>query len=139
MVGADDAADTARAPLDIIPQNASADVDEWLVRALQASRAGTTGLNGPRALTLGERRRRAALDYANRLAAHARRASNKTQQEAAARQAAAPHGVTTLLQRLGYNIAIISGGFQQIADMVKRDLGLDYAFANKLEVRRPAQ
>ena len=32
-------------------------------------------------------------------------------------------------------MAIISGGFQNIADMVKADLGLDYAFANKLEIR----
>ena len=40
-----------------------------------------------------------------------------------------------VLQRLGFEIAIISGGFQQIADKVRNDLGLNYAFANKLEVR----
>ena len=40
-----------------------------------------------------------------------------------------------VLQKLGFQVAIISGGFQNIADMVKADLGLDYAFANKLEIR----
>ena len=40
-----------------------------------------------------------------------------------------------MLQKLGFQVAIISGGFQNIADMVKADLGLDYAFANKLEIR----
>jgi phosphoserine phosphatase len=40
-----------------------------------------------------------------------------------------------VLQRLGYHVAIISGGFQQIADKVKADLGLDFAFANRLEVK----
>ena len=35
-----------------------------------------------------------------------------------------------VLKRLGFQLAIISGGFQQIADKVKADLGMDYAFAN---------
>ena len=40
-----------------------------------------------------------------------------------------------VLKKLGFELAIISGGFQQIADKVKMDLGMDYAFANTLEVR----
>ena len=40
-----------------------------------------------------------------------------------------------VLKKLGFELAIISGGFQQIADKVKADLGMDYAFANTLEVR----
>ena len=43
--------------------------------------------------------------------------------------------VVRVLKRLGFQLAIVSGGFQQMADKVKADLGMDYAFANKLEVR----
>jgi phosphoserine phosphatase len=38
------------------------------------------------------------------------------------------------LQRLGYAIAIVSGGFTQVTDHLKADLGLDFAMANTLEV-----
>jgi len=39
-----------------------------------------------------------------------------------------------VLQRLGYRIAVISGGFSIAADALKARLGLDYAYANTLEV-----
>jgi phosphoserine phosphatase len=38
------------------------------------------------------------------------------------------------LKRLGYKLAVISGGFSAITDFVKSELGLDFAFANALEV-----
>jgi phosphoserine phosphatase len=38
------------------------------------------------------------------------------------------------LRRLGYTTAIVSGGFTHITDHLRADLGLDYAFANELEV-----
>eukprot|EP00928_Gymnodinium_smaydae_P007523 TRINITY_DN1269_c0_g3_i1.p1 TRINITY_DN1269_c0_g3~~TRINITY_DN1269_c0_g3_i1.p1 ORF type:complete len:889 (+),score=246.64 TRINITY_DN1269_c0_g3_i1:53-2719(+) len=38
------------------------------------------------------------------------------------------------LKSLGYKMAVISGGFLPIAHEVQRHLGLDYAFANTLEV-----
>jgi len=38
------------------------------------------------------------------------------------------------LRRLGYRMAVISGGFLPVAQEVQRHLGLDYAFANTLEV-----
>jgi len=38
------------------------------------------------------------------------------------------------LKRLGYKMAVISGGFLPIAKEVQRQLGLDYAFANTLEI-----
>jgi phosphoserine phosphatase len=41
-----------------------------------------------------------------------------------------------VLQRLGYRIAVISGGFSIAADALKARLGLDYAYANTLEVVR---
>jgi phosphoserine phosphatase len=38
------------------------------------------------------------------------------------------------LRRLGYKTAIVSGGFTHITDHLRADLGLDYAYANELEV-----
>ena len=38
------------------------------------------------------------------------------------------------LKRLGYRIAVISGGFVQVVEPLRQRLGLDYAFANELEV-----
>lgn len=38
------------------------------------------------------------------------------------------------LRRLGYKTAVISGGFLPVAQEVQKHLGLDYAFANTLEV-----
>lgn len=38
------------------------------------------------------------------------------------------------LKSLGYKMAVISGGFLPLAREVQRHLGLDYAFANTLEV-----
>ncbi len=39
-----------------------------------------------------------------------------------------------VLKRLGYKIAVISGGFSRAADALKRRLELDYAYSNNLEV-----
>ncbi|MEU8221770.1 phosphoserine phosphatase SerB [Kribbella sp. NPDC048915] len=38
------------------------------------------------------------------------------------------------LKRLGYQFAIVSGGFSQITDKLAADLGIDYAKANDLEI-----
>lgn len=38
------------------------------------------------------------------------------------------------LKKLGYKLAVISGGFMPLALHVKNQLGLDYAFANTLKV-----
>ncbi|KAI8388529.1 HAD-like domain-containing protein [Radiomyces spectabilis] len=38
------------------------------------------------------------------------------------------------LKRLGFKLAVISGGFMPLALYVKAELGLDYAFANQLRV-----
>jgi len=40
----------------------------------------------------------------------------------------------TTLKRLGYKMAVISGGFLPVAQDVQKQLGLDYAFANTLDV-----
>lgn len=40
-----------------------------------------------------------------------------------------------VLRILGYKIAVISGGFSFAANALKKRLGLDYAYANQLEVR----
>ncbi|CAO3619411.1 unnamed protein product [Cunninghamella echinulata] len=38
------------------------------------------------------------------------------------------------LKKLGFKLAVISGGFMPLAKYVKSELGLDYAFANQLQV-----
>ena len=40
-----------------------------------------------------------------------------------------------VLKRLGYRIAVISGGFSRAAEALKRRLGIDYAYSNNLEVQ----
>ncbi len=39
-----------------------------------------------------------------------------------------------ILKRLGYRVAIVSGGFSQVTDQLAADLGLDFALANTLEI-----
>jgi len=39
------------------------------------------------------------------------------------------------VKKLGYKVALISGGFTLIADRLKDSLGLDYVYANKLEIK----
>lgn len=41
----------------------------------------------------------------------------------------------TTIKSLGYKVAVISGGFSFFADALKEKLGLDYAFANELEIK----
>jgi phosphoserine phosphatase len=38
------------------------------------------------------------------------------------------------LRRLGYQFAIVSGGFSQVTDQLVEDLGIDYSAANTLEI-----
>ncbi|MBE0599440.1 MAG: phosphoserine phosphatase SerB [Desulfuromonadales bacterium] len=40
-----------------------------------------------------------------------------------------------VLKRLGFRTAVISGGFSFFTDRLKAELGLDYAFANALEIK----
>jgi len=40
----------------------------------------------------------------------------------------------TALRRLGYAVAIVSGGFTRFCNQLKQDFDLDYAFANTLEM-----
>ncbi len=39
------------------------------------------------------------------------------------------------IKTLGYKVALISGGFTFFADALKKKLGLDYSFANELEIK----
>ncbi len=39
------------------------------------------------------------------------------------------------LKRLGYTLGVVSGGFTYFAEHLKQELGLDFAFANKLETK----
>lgn len=39
------------------------------------------------------------------------------------------------LGRLGYHVALVSGGFTQVVEPIARDLGIDHVRANELEIR----
>ncbi len=39
------------------------------------------------------------------------------------------------LKRAGYKIALVSGGFTYFTEKLKKELGLDYAFGNELEIK----
>lgn len=54
--------------------------------------------------------------------------------KAAVRLAPGAQTFVRTLRRLGYRTAIVSGGFTQVTDHLKAELGLDHAFANTLEV-----
>ncbi len=43
--------------------------------------------------------------------------------------------VVTTLKLLGYKLGLITGGFDYFADHLKERLGLDFAFANRLEIK----
>lgn len=45
------------------------------------------------------------------------------------------HDLLHALKKLGYRVAVISGGFTYFTDWLKQQLSLDYAYANELEVR----
>jgi len=45
----------------------------------------------------------------------------------------------TALKRLGYKLAVVSGGFTPLANWVKDELNLDYAYANNLAVSEDGQ
>ncbi len=42
--------------------------------------------------------------------------------------------LVAILKKLGFKIAIVSGGFRFFIDQIKETYGLDYGFANKLEL-----
>ncbi|OGP90798.1 MAG: phosphoserine phosphatase SerB [Deltaproteobacteria bacterium RBG_16_47_11] len=42
------------------------------------------------------------------------------------------------LKRLGFQLGVVSGGFHYFADFLKKRLGLDFAFANHLEIKKNA-
>ncbi|MCA1813076.1 MAG: phosphoserine phosphatase SerB [Halobacteriales archaeon] len=43
--------------------------------------------------------------------------------------------VVSTLKRMGFKVALLSGGFTFFTDRLQEELGFDYAFANELEVR----
>ncbi|KAI8827086.1 HAD-like domain-containing protein [Fimicolochytrium jonesii] len=49
------------------------------------------------------------------------------------------HFLCKALKKLGFKLAVISGGFMPLALHVKNQLGLDYAFANQLKVSPDGQ
>lgn len=45
-------------------------------------------------------------------------------------------GLIATLKRLGYKLGVVSGGFDYFADHLKERLGLDFSYANRLEIKK---
>lgn len=45
------------------------------------------------------------------------------------------HRLIRALKHFGYKTAILSGGFQYVGEHLKQELGIDYVFANELEIK----
>ncbi len=43
--------------------------------------------------------------------------------------------LVAILKRLGFKLGVVSGGFRYFADDLKKRLGLDFAYANELEIK----
>jgi phosphoserine phosphatase len=48
------------------------------------------------------------------------------------------HDLTAALKSLGYKLGVVSGGFDIFADHLSKTLGLDFAYANRLEIKNSA-
>ena len=115
------------------------DVDSTLIRdeviELIADEVGC----GPEVAAITAQAMEGGLDFASSL--HARVALLAGADVAALDRAAArvrfTPGARTLvatLKRLGYTVAVVSGGFDHIVDPIAAELGIDHAVANRLEV-----
>src|SRR5210317_1446462 len=45
------------------------------------------------------------------------------------------HRLIRALKHFGYKTAILSGGFQYVGERLQQELGIDYVFANELEIK----
>jgi len=115
------------------------DVDSTLVRGevieMLAERAGC----GDRVAAITEAAMRGELDFAQSLQQRVSLLAGLPESALAEVRdsLALTPGARTLvrtLKRLGYLVAIVSGGFSQVTDGLVADLGLDFAAANTLEV-----
>jgi len=115
------------------------DVDSTLIRdeviELIADEVGC----GPEVAALTTRAMEGGLDFAASLRARVALlagAEVAALDRAAARVRLTP-GARTLvgtLKRLGYTVAVVSGGFDHVVDPIAAQLGIDHAVANQLEV-----
>src|SRR5450755_2433020 len=115
------------------------DVDSTLVRGeaidLLAERAGC----GAQAAELTAAAMRGELDFATSLRERVAMLAGLDcaaldQVRAELRLAPGARTLIRTLRRLGYRCGIVSGGFTQFTDGLARELGLDYAAANTLEI-----
>ncbi|TWE12715.1 phosphoserine phosphatase SerB [Rudaeicoccus suwonensis] len=115
------------------------DVDSTLIQdeviELLAAHAG----RGPQVAAVTERAMRGEIDFATSL--HERVSVLAGLPESVFDQVRSDirltPGARTLVRtvkRLGFTVAVVSGGFQQIVEPLAHDLGIDYAQANVLEI-----
>ncbi|MGN6333722.1 MAG: phosphoserine phosphatase SerB [Motilibacteraceae bacterium] len=143
------AAEAARQQVDVAVQRSGLarrakrlvvmDVDSTLIQGevieLLAEHAGC----GDEVARVTEAAMRGELDFAESLRARVALLEGlpATAVDEVRRQVELTPGARTLvrtLKRLGYEVAIVSGGFTQVTDQLVADLGIDYSAANVLEI-----
>ncbi len=116
------------------------DMDSTLIRQevidLMAEAAGV----GPQVRELTERAMRGEMDFRTALQRRLRllRGVTVQQLEEVAQRLELTEGAERflrVLKQIGYRTALISGGFTYFAQYLQKKLGVDYVFANELEIR----
>jgi phosphoserine phosphatase len=115
------------------------DMDSTLIACEVIDELATAAGAGPKVAAITERAMRGELDFKESLRERVATLEGLDEgilPEIAARIALTPGAETLIgaLHRLGYKTAVISGGFMFFSEHFQRKLGLDYAYANELEI-----
>ena len=115
------------------------DVDSTLIRGEIVEALGERAGHAAEIARITDQAMRGELDYATSLRARVGLLAglDASVLDEVAKQVELMPGAATLirtLKRLDHKVAIVSGGFTQITDVLAAELGIDYAAANTLEV-----
>ena len=115
------------------------DMDSTLIAAEVIDELAKAAGVGPKVAAITESAMRGEIDFKESLRRRLRelRGLPEATLEAVAERIPLNEGAERLitnLKRFGYTIAIISGGFTYFGNRLKQQLGIDYVFANELEI-----
>ncbi len=116
------------------------DMDSTLIKQEAMDELAKAHGVGPQVVSITDRAMAGELDFKASFVARAKLLRGMPEQRLAelAETVALNDGAERLirvLKHFGYKIAVISGGFQYVGERLQARLGLDYVFANALEIR----
>jgi phosphoserine phosphatase len=116
------------------------DMDSTLIDAEVIDELAKAGGVGARVAEITERAMRGELDFAASFRARVGLLKGLDEQvlqdiAAALRLTEGAERLITTLKKMGYKTAILSGGFNYFASNLQQRLGIDYMYANELEIR----